>query len=128
MTFFLGMMLFAGVGIGFGYVAPWAMVPDTIEYDAVTTGKRKEGAFYGMWTFTSKIGTSLAIFLTGGILDLAGYAANLSSQSAGTELAIRLLIGPVPAAVFVAAILLLERYGLDEKKYADLMRGGKPAA
>ena len=52
------MMVYAGIGVGFGYVAPWAMVPDAIEFDAVRTGNRKEGAFYGMWTFTSKVGTS----------------------------------------------------------------------
>jgi GPH family glycoside/pentoside/hexuronide:cation symporter len=125
MNFFLGMMLFAGVGLGFSYVAPWAMVPDAVEYDALRTGKRKEGAFYGMWTFTSKIGTSLAIFLTGAILGLAKYSPNLADQAPSTELAIRMLIGPVPAAVFVAGIILVQFYPLDEKTYNDFMAKGK---
>ncbi|MBN2874237.1 MAG: MFS transporter [Spirochaetales bacterium] len=121
MGFFLAMMVYAGIGIGFGYVAPWAMVPDTIEYDAVRTGKRKEGAFYGMWTFTSKVGTSLAIFLTGVILDLARYSPNLAEQADSATLAIRLIVGPIPAVVFIAAIILVQFYPIDEKSYATMM-------
>ncbi len=120
-SFFLGMMVYAGIGVGFGYVAPWAMVPDAIEYDAVRTGNRKEGAFYGMWTFTSKVGTSLAIALTGAILGAAGYAANLPEQGSQALGAIRLIIGPIPAAIFLAAIFLVERYPIDEKTYAEFM-------
>lgn len=121
MRFFLAMMVYAGVGIGFGYVAPWAMVPDTIEYDAAKTGKRKEGAFYGMWTFTSKVGTSLAIFLTGVILDLARYVPNVASQSESAIQAIRLIVGPIPAAVLIAAIVLVQFYPIDEKAYAAII-------
>ncbi len=122
-TFFLGMMVYAGVGIGFGYVAPWAMVPDTVEYDALKTGKRKEGAYYGMWTFTSKVGQSLSIFLSGLILSAGGYVAE-AVQSAASIGSIRLLIGPLPAAAFVAAILVIQRYPLDEKTYHAMMEGG----
>jgi len=120
-SFFLVMMVYAGIGVGFGYVAPWAMVPDAIEFDAVRTGNRKEGAFYGMWTFTSKVGTSLAIALTGAILGAAGYAANLAEQRQSAMGAIRLIIGPIPAFVFIAAILLIERYPIDEKTYVRFM-------
>jgi GPH family glycoside/pentoside/hexuronide:cation symporter len=126
MSFFLAMMLFAGVGIGFGYVAPFAMVPDTVEFDAIETGKRKEGAFYGMWTFTSKVGTSLAVALTGVMLGLAKYvapdASNLSpSQTDSTLLAIRLIVGPVPAIIFIGAIILVQFYRLDEKAYTAVL-------
>jgi len=124
--FFLGMMLIAGIGIGFGYVAPFAMVPDAVEYEAATTGKRREGAYYGMWTFTSKLGTSLAVASTGFILGLAKYIAPDASnalpiQPDSTILAIRLLIGPIPAVVFIGAILLIETYKLDEKAYKEVL-------
>jgi GPH family glycoside/pentoside/hexuronide:cation symporter len=117
-------MVFAGIGIGFGYVAPWAMIPDTVEYDAVKTGKRKEGAFYGMWTFTSKTGTGLVVLLSGLILSLAKYVApakdQVIEQAHSVLLAIRLIIGPIPAAIFIGAMLLLGRYTLDEAAYAKL--------
>ena len=93
---------------------------------AVRTGNRKEGAFYGMWTFTSKVGTSLAIALTGLILGAAGYAANLAEQSSGTFGAIRLIIGPIPAVIFIAAMILIERYPIDEATYNAIV--GKKAS
>jgi GPH family glycoside/pentoside/hexuronide:cation symporter len=129
MKFFFGMMVFAGVGIGFGYVPPFAMVPDAIEYDAVKTGKRKEGAFYGMWTFVSTLGISLSGFIIGIALSLSRYAANAPEQLPSTEFAIRLLVGPIPAAVFIAAVVLVQFYPLDEKTYAALLAGAnaKPA-
>ncbi len=122
MGFFLGVMFVAGAGLGFGWAAPWAMIPDAVEYDAVTTGKRKEGAFYGMWTFTSKVGTSLAVFLVGLILQWGGYVANLAEQSERALGTIRLIVGPIPASVFLAGLALIERYPLDETAYLALMR------
>jgi GPH family glycoside/pentoside/hexuronide:cation symporter len=124
--FFLAMMIYAGIGIGFGYVPPWAMLPDAVEYDAVKTGKRKEGAFYGMWTFTTQEGQSLALLGTGLILSLGGYVAE-AAQTASAKLAIRLLIGPIPIVVFLAALILIQFYPLDEKAYTALMAEHKAA-
>jgi len=119
-NFFLAMMVYAGVGIGFGYVAPWSMIPDAVEYDAAMTGERKEGAFYGMWTFVSKTGQALSILVSGAVLSLGGYVAE-ASQSEGAKVAIRLLAGPFPFIVLVAAIVLVQFYPLDEKTYARLL-------
>ncbi len=117
MTFFLVVMVFAGVGIGFGYVPPFAMLPDVVEVDAIRTKTRKEGSYYGMWTFFSKIGVALAAALSGMFLDLAKFVPNAIDQVPSTLLTIRLLIGPVPAVIFIAGILLIQRYPLDEKSY-----------
>jgi GPH family glycoside/pentoside/hexuronide:cation symporter len=117
---FLILLAYAGIGVGFSYVAPFAMVPDTVEFDAVKTGERKEGAYYGMWTFISKTGTALSMLLSGFILKLGGYAAN-QVQGPGARLAIRLIIGPIPALIFVAALVLMQFYPLDEKTYKKLM-------
>ncbi len=125
--FFLGVMVYAGIGVGFGYVAPFAMVPDAIEYDAVLTGKRKEGAFYGMWTFMSKIGIASSILITGAVLSIARFVPNVD-QGPSSLLAIRLLIGPFPAFFLIGAMVLLYFYPLDERTYAELIakhsRGG----
>ncbi|MDR0377113.1 MAG: MFS transporter [Spirochaetaceae bacterium] len=119
-TFFLIFMIYAGIGVGFGYVAPFAMVPDTIEYDAVNTGERKEGAYYGMWTFVSKLGTSLSVFVSGLILSAGGYMAN-QVQSEASLRAIRLIIGPIPALILLGAMVLINGYALDEAAYKKLL-------
>jgi GPH family glycoside/pentoside/hexuronide:cation symporter len=119
-AFFLAAMVYGGIGIGFSYVAPFAMVPDTIEFEALKSGERKEGAYYGMWTFISKLGTALAIFLSGVILSAGGYVAD-AVQSKSALLAIRLLIGPLPAIIFISAIFIIQAYTLDEKTYQKII-------
>lgn len=119
--FFLLLLAYAGAGVGFSYVAPFAMVPDTVEFDAVKTGERKEGAYYGVWTFVSKIGAALAMLITGQILKWGGYTAN-QIQGPRAHLAIRLIIGPIPALIFLGAWVLMQFYPLDEKTYKKLIR------
>ncbi len=123
MHYTLTVMVFAGVGIGFAYVPPFSMLPDVIEVDAVRTAKRKEGAYYGMWTFVSKIGVALAPALVGVILGISGFTPG-AVQSPATLLAIRFLIGPIPVAIFVAGILIIERYPLDEETYDRILAEG----
>ena len=55
------LMVFGGVGLGATYALPWSMMPDAIEWEAVRSGMRREGAYYGIWTFCSKIGQALSI-------------------------------------------------------------------
>ena len=117
---YLALLVFAGIGVGFSYVAPFAMVPDTIEYDAVRTGERKEGAYYGMWTFISKCGAALSGFISGIILSLGGYMPN-AVQGSKAKMAIRLIVGPIPAVVFLCALIVIQLYPLDEKTYKKLM-------
>jgi GPH family glycoside/pentoside/hexuronide:cation symporter len=119
-NFFLGMMIFGGIGVGFGYVPPFAMVPDTIEYDAARSGKRQEGAYYGIWTFISKLGTALSVFLSGLLLSAGGYIAG-AVQDERAIFAIRLLIGPIPALILIGAMVVIHFYTLDEKTYNKLM-------
>jgi GPH family glycoside/pentoside/hexuronide:cation symporter len=119
-NFFLVLMVYAGIGVGFSYVSPFAMVPDTVEFDAVKTGERKEGAYYGMWTFTSKAGQALAVFVSGLILARGGYIPG-ADQSAGALLAIRLIIGPLPALILLGALVLIRFYPLDEAAYKKIM-------
>jgi glycoside/pentoside/hexuronide:cation symporter, GPH family len=116
MTFTLILMVFAGIGIGFAYVPPYAMLPDVVEVDAVRTKVRKEGSYYGMWTFFSTLGVALASSLAGVFLNWSGYVAD-AVQGPATLLTIRLIVGPIPSAIFFVAILLLRKYPLDEKTY-----------
>jgi GPH family glycoside/pentoside/hexuronide:cation symporter len=128
---FLTLLAFAGVGVGFSYVAPFAMVPDTIEFDAVKTGERKEGAYYGMWTFISKVGMAISSFISGMVLSAGKYIAPVKidadnivktlAQPESAKIAMRLIVGPLPAVIFLAALLLVQFYPLDEKTYKKFM-------
>jgi GPH family glycoside/pentoside/hexuronide:cation symporter len=115
-------MGYAGIGVGFSYVAPYAMIPDAIDYGTAKTGERKEGAYYGIWTFVSKLGTALSVFVSGGILALGGYRAN-AEQGGEAILAIRLLTGPIPALILIGAMALIHCYPLDREASGITGRG-----
>jgi glycoside/pentoside/hexuronide:cation symporter, GPH family len=120
-NFALVMMFFLGIGLGFTYVPPFAMVADAIEYDYLVTGERREGAFFGIWTWGLKLGQALAVFLMGVILEAMGYVANAMPQSASAELGIRLFLGPISAVIFIISAVVLYFYPITEKRYKEIL-------
>jgi len=121
-AFNLIMMSFLGIGMGLLYAMPYAIVADSIEYDYLRTGERREGAFFGIWTWGLKIGQALASFLMGIILDAMGYVANLVPQAASAQLGIRLFMGPISAAIFLLAAIALYFYPITEKRYEEILQ------
>ncbi|MBN2223583.1 MAG: MFS transporter [Deltaproteobacteria bacterium] len=115
------MMFVMGIGFGFTYALPYAIVPDAIEYDYLKTGQRREGAFYGIWTWALKIGQAFAALSMGWVLSLMGYVADKMPQAPSAELGIRLFLGPIPAAVFVTASIVLYFYPINEKRYEEIL-------
>jgi GPH family glycoside/pentoside/hexuronide:cation symporter len=120
-TFNLIMMAFMGIGMGFLYAMPYAIVADSIEYDYLRTGERREGAFFGIWTWGLKIGQALAVFIMGVTLETMGYVANAMPQAASSQLGIRLFLGPIAAAFFILAAVVLYFYPITEKRYKEIL-------
>ncbi|MBN2051713.1 MAG: MFS transporter [Spirochaetales bacterium] len=129
LVFFLGhrvpvvgvyiLLALGGCGLSTHYVLPWSMLPDAVEYDVMKTGIRREGVYFGLWTFISKIGTALAGLIVGMVLSFSGYVAN-AVQSASALLGIRTLVGPVTTLFFIASIFVVAGYPLDRKTYESL--------
>lgn len=112
-------MAIAGIGLAAQYVMPYSIIPDIVDYDHVKTGERKEGVFYGIWMFASKLGQAFALFLSGKILDIFGYVPG-QTQSASSILGIRILAGPIPLVFFIAGIIVLAFYPLTKEKYQEI--------
>ena len=119
-NFSLGVLFLMGIGLGFTYALPFAIVPDAVEYDYLLTGERTEGAFYGIWTFGIKIGQAVALAISGGVLSLCGYIPDVV-QTATSALGIRLLMGPISAFIFLLSILTLSFYPINEKRYSEIL-------
>ena len=124
-------MLIAGIGFSTHYVLPWAIVPDTIEYDYSKSGVRREGVFYGLWSFVIKVGGALAGFICGIILSLMGYlepaagSTSVVTQPETAILAIRILMGPVSAFFFIVGNIVHWFYPIDSKKYEEIQKNIK---
>ena len=120
-AFNLAMMAFMGIGMGFLYAMPYAIVADAIEYDYLRTGERREGAFFGIWTWGLKIGQALAAFIMGLTLEAMGYVPNIMPQADSSQLGIRLFLGPISAGVFILAAVVLYFYPITEKRYKEIL-------
>lgn len=122
----LGML--AGVGVATAYLVPWAMLPDVIETDELKTGKRREGSYYGFFVLLQKLGLALGLFLVSQALALAGYitpppGAEAAVQQPDTALlAIRLMIGPIPAVILAVGIYLVYRFPITKEKHEETLR------
>jgi len=119
-SFTMIMMLIMGVGLGFLYVPPFTIVADAIEYGYLQTGERREGSFFGIWTWGFKLGQALAALSMGWILQLMGYVKGALPQTPSAELGIRLLLGPISAAIFILAVVVLYFYPITEKRYLEI--------
>lgn len=109
----------AGVGVSTAHVIPWSMIPDCIEYDELRTGRRREGQHYGFMTFAQKVASSGAIFLTGVALEASGYVAGAVQPPAALTV-MRVLLGPVPAALFVLGMVALAFYPVTRAGHAQV--------
>jgi GPH family glycoside/pentoside/hexuronide:cation symporter len=109
----------AGFGVAIVQVTPWSMVPDVMEVDELATGQRREATHYGILTFAQKGGTALALALMQAVLAVTGYVAG-AQQPPSAMLAIRLMMGPVPAVLLGISALLALRYPLTRERYAEV--------
>lgn len=116
------MCVLAGIGVAAAHVLPWAIIPDAIEWGELQTGERHEGMFYSLVTLMHKVVTSLAILAVGLVLEFTGYAPNAAQQSPSALLGIRVVIGPIPAALLCFGILFAILYPLGRKRYAQVVQ------
>jgi glycoside/pentoside/hexuronide:cation symporter, GPH family len=117
----------AGFGISVCYLIPNAMLPDTIEYDELRTGQRREGVFYGFFVFLQKCALALGTFIVGMVLDAAGYISHgpneaIPIQPDSAVTAIRLAIGPLPAIALILGMLCTWRFPINKTKHAEILR------
>ncbi len=118
----------AGVGVAVAYLIPWAMLPDVIELDELETGRRREGAFYGLFVLLQKLGLALGLFAVGQVLSATGYitpppgATEPITQPDSALLAIRLMMGPVAAAILVAGMMLVARFPITKASHEQTLR------
>jgi GPH family glycoside/pentoside/hexuronide:cation symporter len=107
--------ILSGFGIATAYIVPWAMVPDIIEFDQAETGERREGSYYAFFSFFQKAATGMVIWMMGQTLAATGYITPIQGQPLPAQPdaavnAIRVFMGPVPAAMLILAIVFAWRF------------------
>jgi GPH family glycoside/pentoside/hexuronide:cation symporter len=111
-----------GMGFSTGYALPWSILPDAVDSDYAVSGENREGVFYGIWTFCSKLGQAFSALIIGGLLSMTHYDGSIAVQGTETQLVIRLLFGPIAAAFYVAAALVLYFYPITHAKHVEIRK------
>jgi len=110
----------AGFGNGAFMSIPYSMVADAVDADELSTGTRREGLYFGFYTFAYKLGTSISLVASGYVLHLVGFDAGLAEQAAAT----RYSLAMVPAYLLLicspAAVIFLSRYRITRSRYAEI--------
>ena len=117
----------AGAGLAVAYLIPWAMMPDVIELDELTTHQRREGVFYGFMVLLQKAGIAIGIFAVGRALAAAGYIVPTDTITAPIQpdsalQTIRLFMGPVPAVILLGSLAIAYFYPITRARHAEILR------
>ena len=125
--------LLVGVCLTVVYLVPYAMLPDVIELDEKKTGKRREGTYSGFFVVFMKTSVTLALAMSNWVLGAAGFeapeascgleAGDLSDTQPGeVKRVIRILCGPLPAALFVLATFFVWLFPITRESHAEVAK------
>ena len=93
-----------------------SMLPDTMEYDARRSGRRREGVFSGVYSAVEKLAFALAPFVIGILLETMGFDKSVAVQNADAQFAIVFGAAVLPAIGFGLSIPVLLLYDLTQEK------------
>ena len=124
---FLGFTFLSGLGQTFFVLEVWALVMDVIDYHEVRTHRREEGTAYSFFSFTRKLGQTLAGVGLNALLAVIAYDAEASKAGqalSDTTLAKLYDISTLIPAIVLAVmfVVLCFGYNLSKKKLAQLQQ------
>jgi len=117
--------IFVGAAIGgVGYAAadmiPWSMLGEVVDEDELRSGERREGLYFGLFTFLRKLGGASAVAIALFLLDLSGYVAN-RPQSQLTITTIRALTAVVPGVFVALGAWVARTYPITRARHAEIL-------
>lgn len=120
-----------GIVIAGNVMMAMSMLMDTIEYDALRTGMRREGIYAACYSFVEKFASSFGPFIIGMILQFTGYDNKLKpgmAQSTEALEGIKIAMSYLPALFVGLSILTLIFYQLGKADLDSMRHSEVPAA
>jgi Na+/melibiose symporter-like transporter len=91
-----------------------------VDEDELRSGERREGIYFGLFTFLRKLGGASAVALGFWALGFSGYVAN-EAQSAETVMTIRVLTAVVPGLFVALAGVVAFGYPIGRARHAEIL-------
>jgi GPH family glycoside/pentoside/hexuronide:cation symporter len=111
----IALLVVAGCAMGCGGVLANALLADVIDLDEQRTGERKEGVYSSAMTLALKVGTALAIGVSGPVMAIAGFEPNVEQTDASLR-GIRMLFAGMPCAGFLIGAWIFRGFSLGEDR------------
>ena len=116
---FYAQIFLAGVGFSSFQLFPFSMLPDTVEYDQMQSGLRREGIFSGMWSAGQKIAYSVGPPIVGFALALSGFVRK-GDQPESLVTGVRVIFCLFPALMILISFLPFRKYRLTEEEFEKI--------
>ncbi len=119
---FLAFCFFSGLGVMFFTMEIWAMVTDVIDCQEILMKRREEGTSYAFFSFTRKLGQTLAGSGASVMIAATGYSNTNTTVAQSTDVLQKLysVATFVPAILYLIMFLLLAfAYPLSKKKIEE---------
>jgi GPH family glycoside/pentoside/hexuronide:cation symporter len=113
---FYAQVFMAGIGFSSFQLFPFSMLPDTIEYDQMQSGLRREGIFSGMWSAGQKIAYSVGPPIVGFALAISGFVME-GVQPESVANGVRIVFCIFPAAMVLLSFLPFSKYKITEEEF-----------
>jgi len=116
---FYGQIFLAGVGFSSFQLFPFSMLPDTVEYDQMQSGLRREGIFSGMWSAGQKIAYSVGPPIVGFALALSGFVRE-GVQPESLVTGVRVVFCLFPVAMILLSFIPFSKYPITEAEFGRI--------
>jgi len=119
-------LIFIGIGMGAVSVLQGVTASDTMDYDEVQTGKRRETVYGGVGAMINKPAISIANWLFLAIIGLYGFVSEkgtpISAQPESAFLGIMVGFTLIPAIFVAIAFIIMRYYPLDGPEWDEEKR------
>jgi len=112
---------FAGAAYGAHWMLPVSILADIIDYDELRSGERREGAYFGIWTFVLKVTVAGGAAIVPFMLSKIGFVPD-QEQSEHTILWMRVLMAWIPSALYLVAAFSLLRFPFTRDTHREVQQ------
>jgi len=114
-------LVLGGASFGNYLALPPSMVADLIDHDEASTGMRREGAYFALWSFATKAGNAITGFAALQVLEHVGYVPG-QPQTASVKLWMLWMYSWFPALFYGLSALALRRFHFTRRDLAEAQR------